>query len=78
MLGFTTHKNKIIGSNEKYLGDLIQRLQINPAQQIGYTMMNKTIKVPFVKTHNIITGASILNIPSGVWSICFGWKITYI
>jgi hypothetical protein len=76
MLGFTSLKNKIIGSNEKYLGDLIQRLQIRPVQQIGLTMTNKTIKVPFIKTHNIITGASILNIPSGVWSICFGWKMS--
>jgi hypothetical protein len=76
MLGFTALKNRIIGSNEKYLGDLIQRLQHQPVNPIGYTMTNKTVKVPFVKTHNIVTGASILNIPSGVWSICFGWKMS--
>ena len=76
MLGFTALKNRIIGSNEKYLGDLIQRLQNQEVHPIGYTMTNKTMKVPFVKTHNIITGTSILNIPSGVWSICFGWKMS--
>lgn len=75
MISFTTLKSRI-KRNEKYLGDvIIQRLQKQPRIIVGYSLNSKTKNIPFVKTHNLITGTSILDVPPGVWSICFGWKM---
>lgn len=76
MIGFTTLRNKM-KINEKYLGDvIIQRLQKQPGLTAGYTLSSRTKYIPFIRTQNIITGVTALNIPPGTWSICFGWKMS--
>lgn len=76
MIGFNALKNRI-RINEKYLGNvIIQRLQRQPGLTVGHTLSSKTKYIPFIRTQNIITGATILNIPAGTWSICFGWKMS--
>jgi hypothetical protein len=75
MKGFMVLKHKMIG-NEKYLGDIIQRIRKKNDIEIGYKLNAKSETVHFVRTQNTVTGASILNIPPGVWSVSFGWKMS--
>jgi hypothetical protein len=61
----------IVNSN----GDILTR-QLADVQSrlvVGSTMRTSTSSVPFVNTMTKIIGASLLNIPAGVWSISTGW-----
>jgi hypothetical protein len=65
-------KNNDVFRREKERNDTRKRASPYP---IGFRMHDSDLSVPFVKMQNSITGASLVNMPPGVWSISFGWKM---
>ena len=58
-------------------GDIIKRQKSNTNLKvsIGSTLKSFTSLVPFITVQTTITGATLLDIPTGVWAISFGFKL---
>jgi hypothetical protein len=59
-------------------GDIVSKRSSDPTKfALGSTMQifsTALLTIPFVNTNTVKTGASLIDIPPGVWSISFGWN----